>query len=238
MGLFSDKTNNHPGHGCLLFLRSNVRAPFISLRMQFSFTPIYFHSYGAVVQSVVPGSPAAACGIVPGTNMCNNSCMNSRPPATPGSVICKVNGAILPCNRGSTAVFDSIKRGLVEAAASPTGITLTVIHPHSPFPFSRSSEVSRSHGGSRAKLSRSQSSGLPNNEDAASAGVAGVGEVDDEYENVGDVEMNQDVGRTNASISKGRALPSGAVDLTVKVTPLGLGFMPSKILVSREFDCT
>lgn len=135
-------------------------------------------------------------------------------------------------------MFDLIKRGLVEAAASPAGITLTVIHPHSPFPFSRSSEGSRSQGGSRAKLSRSQSSGLPNNGDAASAGIAGVGEVDDDFENIGDVEMNQNVRRANASISKGRALPSGATDLTVKVTPLGLGFMPSKILVSRDFDCT
>jgi hypothetical protein len=54
---------------------------------------------------------------------------------------------------------------------------------------------------------------------------------------LGDIELDQDMGRATASISKGRLLPSGAVDLTVKVTPLGLGFMPSKILVSSDFDC-
>jgi hypothetical protein len=54
---------------------------------------------------------------------------------------------------------------------------------------------------------------------------------------IGDIELDQDLGRAAASISKGRLLPSGAVDLTVKVTPLGLGFMPSKILVSSDFDC-
>jgi hypothetical protein len=72
---------------------------------------------------------------------------------------------------------------------------------------------------------------------AGSAAVSAFdGEGDDANEHFGDVEMHQVVGGA-ASISKGRALPSGAVNLTVKVTPLGLGFVPSKILVSSDFDC-
>ncbi len=186
------------------------------------------------MQSVVSDSPAAASGIVAGAvERCATGCFALTISLPPGTVICKVNGAILPCNRGSTAVFDSIKRGLEQGAASPAGITLTVIHPHSPFPFSRSSEGSRSHSGAqRAKLARSQGPGSPTSGNAAS-----FGDGDAAFRNIGDVEMDQDTGRATANISKGRALPSGAVDLTVKVSPLGLGFVPSKILVSSDFDC-
>jgi hypothetical protein len=195
---------------------------------------LYFFSYGAVVQTVVPNSPAAACGIVAGalqriavTMYC--ACA-SHPP---GTVICKVFGSILPCNRGSTAVFDAIKRGLEQGAASPAGVTLTVIHPHSAFPFSRSSEGSRSHA-HRGKSSRSM---LELSSSGNTAFAGSTGGAADGLGQVGDVEMEEHKDRASASISKGHALPSGAVDLTVKVTPLGLGFMPSKILVSKEFDC-
>ncbi len=186
------------------------------------------------MQSVVADSPAAASGIVAGAfEYFVSGSIALIISLSPGTVICKVNGAILPCNRGSTAVFDSIKRGLEQGAASPAGITLTVIHPHSPFPFARSSEGSRSHSATqRAKLARSQGPESPSSGNAASSGDA-----DAAFRNIGDIEMHQDTGKGTANISRGRALPSGAVDLTVKVSPLGLGFVPSKILVSSDFDC-
>jgi hypothetical protein len=195
---------------------------------------LYFISYGAVVQSVVPNSPAAACGIVAGSIQLITVtlyCVCSSHP--PGTVICKVYGAILPCNRGSTAVFDAVKRGLEQGASSPAGVTLTVIHPHSAFPFSRSSEGSRSHA-HRGKSSRSMLELSSSGNAAFSASTGGAA---DGLGHVGDVEIDEHKVRASASISKGHTLPSGAVDLTVKVTPLGLGFMPSKILVSKEFDC-
>jgi hypothetical protein len=136
---------------------------------------------------------------------------------------------ILPCNRGTAAVFEAIKRGLEQGAATPAGVTLTVVQPHSPFPFARSIEGSRNSGGSRGKMSRSQ-----HRDGLAMSSSGGAGEGDQHF---GDFEMHQAVGGGSASISKSRALPSGAVNLNVKVTPLGLGFMPSKILVSRDFDC-
>lgn len=203
------------------------------------------HSYGAVVQSVVPDSPAASRGIVAGAKLCQVLHFLPRLTMLIGTVICKINGVILPCNRGSAAVFESIKRSLEQGAASPAGVTLTVIQPHSPFPFARSNEGSRNQRGSnRGKSSRSnQREGLAMSTSgmstfAGSATVAAFdGEGDHGNEHFGDVEMHQIAGGATASISKGRALPSGALNLTVKVTPLGLGFMPSKILVSSNFDC-
>jgi hypothetical protein len=152
-----------------------------------------------------------------------------------GTVICKINGVILPCTRGTAAVFEAIKRGLEQGAATAAGVTLTVVQPHSPFPFARSIEGSRNNGGGRGKTSRLQ------HRDGLAMSSSGVsvpdGEDDAAEQHFGDVEMHQVVGGGSASISRSRALPSGAVNLNVKVTPLGLGFMPSKILVSSDFDC-
>lgn len=132
-------------------------------------------------------------------------------------------------------MFDCIKRGLEAGASSNAGVTLTVIHPHSAFPFARSSDGARSHAGSRSKRPHhSEASGMGLSSSSANAPFD---RTDSAAVAIGDIELDQDLSRAAASISRGRVLPSGAVDLTVKVTPLGLGFMPSKILVSSDFDC-
>jgi len=183
-------------------------------------------TYGAVIQTVVADSPAAACGIVPGT------------------IICKVNGSMLPCTRGTAAVFDAIRRGLEQGAAAAAGVTLTVILPHTPPPFARASDGSRRGGGVGGSVKSSRSKhregggGLGSSTSGGAAAAAAAAAADSDGDAATeDVEMDQMGGGASASISKGRALPSGASELLVKVTPMGLGFVPSKILVSSDFDC-
>ena len=114
---------------------------------------------------------------------------------------------ILPCNRGTAAVFEAIKRGLEQGAATPAGVTLTVVQPHSPFPFARSIEGSRNSGGSRGKMSRSQ-----HRDGLAMSSSGGAGEGDQHF---GDVIVGVGSQLLNSSMScvhcAQRPLPTDAM---------------------------
>jgi hypothetical protein len=111
---------------------------------------------------------------------------------------------------------------------------MTLILPHSPFPFIRASEGARRTGVGKSRLKDSANLALSSSGGMAMSETA---ERRDDDDAPVEVEIDQMFNRATSSISKGRVLPSGAAELLVKVTPLGLGFMPSKILVSSHFDC-
>jgi hypothetical protein len=109
-------------------------------------------------------------------------------------------------------VFDCIKRGLEAGATSNAVVTLTVIHPHSAFPFERSNDGARSHAGSRSKRPHHRGgSGLGLSSSAVNASPE---RTDSAAVAIGDIELDQDLSKAASSISKGPSpfLPVSSTD--------------------------